>query len=31
MARATSNTALVIIQLGTHDSFAILQPLPQPT
>ena len=29
MARATSNTALVIIQLGTHESFATLQPLPK--
>ena len=25
MARATSNTAFVIIQLGTHESFATLQ------
>ena len=26
MARATSNTALVIIQLGMHESFATQQP-----
>ena len=31
MTRATSNTTPVIIQLGTHEWFATLQPFPQPT